>query len=189
MKEFTDEDEQALTVLLDEFASEDTLDYAATHGLVCAIVAGPDVDEEAWLTTVFDGEPVFPEAGQAERCVELLRQLHADIAHRFYGNERIRLPCPLRPGHERLESWSVGFMEGVFLNEPDWLGDDADAEVAHLLLPVMVESDLIDMPETQEIRRNRTLREAMVKELPENLTDLYLLFHGGKGEAADDDRD
>lgn len=185
MKEFTDDDEQALMVLLDEFASEDTLDYAAAHGLVCAVVAGPDVAEETWLATVFDGEPAFPEAGQDARCVELLRLLHADIAHRFYGNERIRLPCPLRPGHERLESWAVGFMEGVFLNEEDWLGDDADPEVAHLVLPVMVESDLIDLPETQEIRRNRSLREAMVREIPENLTDLYLLFHGGKADQED----
>ena len=83
-------------------------------------------------------------------------------------------------------------MEGVFLNEPVWLGDDANPELAHLLLPVMVESDLIDLPETQEIRRNRAMREAMVRELPENLTDLYLLFHGGKGgdgDTGDQDRD
>jgi len=183
MKEFSDADEQALVLLLDEFASEDTLDFAATHGLLCAVIAGPGVSEEEWLATVFDGEPVFPEEGQAGRCLELLRQLHADLSHRFYGNERIQLPCPLRPGHEKLESWCVGFMEGVFLNEPAWLGDDADEEIAHLLLPVMVESDLIDLPETQEIRRNRTLRETMLRELPENLTDLYLVFHGGKGEA------
>lgn len=186
MKEFTDDDEQALMLLLDELASDDTLDYAATHGLICAVVAGPDVTEEEWLSTVFDGAPAFPEAGQDARCIGLLRLLHADIAHRFYGNERIRLPCPLRPGHERLESWSVGFMEGVFLHEADWLGDDANAEITHLLLPMMVESDLIDLPETQEIRRNRTLREAMARELPENLTDLYLLFHGSKAEGGDE---
>lgn len=182
MQEFSDADEQALTLLLDELASEDTLDYAATHGLICAVVCGPPVDEAEWLNTVFDGEPVFPEAEQARRCVELLRLLQSDIAHRFYGNQRITLPCPLRPGHERLESWCVGFMEGVFLREPDWLGEDAGEEVPHLLLPVMVESDLIDMPETHEIRRNRALREAMVRELPENLTDLYLQFHGNRSE-------
>lgn len=180
MKEFTDDDEQALVLLLDELAGEDTLDFAATHGLLSAIVAGPEVDEEAWLQTVFDGAPDFPEPGQDQRCIELLRLMHADLAHRCYGNERVRLPCPLRPGHERLESWCVGFMEGVFLREEDWLGEDAAPEVAHLLLPIMVESGLIDAPETEEIRRNRPLREAMVKELPENLTDLYLLFHGGK---------
>lgn len=183
MKEFTDADEQALMLLLDELASDDTLDYAATHGLVCAIVAGPAVPEEEWLQAVFDGAPVFPETEQANRCVELLRLLHQDIAHRFYGNERIHLPCPLRPGQERLESWAVGFMEGVFLREEDWLGDNAGDELAHLLLPVMVESDLIDLPETQELRRNRSLREAMVRELPENLTDIYLAFHGGRDEA------
>lgn len=185
MKEFTDNDEQALILMLDELASEDTLDYAATHGLLCAVVSGPEVDEAEWLDTVFDGEPGFPEAEQASRCIELLRLLHADIAHRFYGNERIQLPCPLRPGHERLESWCIGFMEGVFLREEEWLGDDASDEIAHLLLPVMVESDLIDLPESHEIRRNRTLREGMIKELPENLTDLYLLFHGNKSDAAE----
>jgi len=183
MKEFSDADEQALMRLLDELASEDTLDYAATHGLVCAVVAGPEIPEAEWLGAVFDGEPDFPETGQGARCIELLRLLHEDVAHRFYGNDRIQLPCPLRPGHERLESWSVGFMEGVFLREEEWLGDGVDEQIPHLLLPVMVESDLIDLPETHEIRRNRVLREAMVKELPENLTDIYLLFHGGKGEA------
>lgn len=185
MKEFTDEDEQALMLLLDELAGEDTLDYAATHGLLSAIVAGPEVGEEEWLATVFDGEPDFPEEGQGQRCIELLRQLHSDIAHRFYGNERLRIPCPLRPGHERLESWCVGFMEGVFLREEEWLGDDVDEEIPHLLLPVMVESGLIEAPETEEVRRNRAVRETMVRELPENLTDIYLLFHGGK--AAEDE--
>lgn len=187
MNEFTDDDEQALVLLLDELASEDTLDYAATHGLLCAIVAGPAVAEEEWMSTVFDGEPVFPEPEQAGRCIALLRALHADLAHRFYANERVRLPCPLRPGQERLESWCVGFMEGVFLREDEWLGDDADPEVAHLLMPVLVESDLIDSPETKEIRRIRTLRESMVKELPENLVDLYLAFHGGKSPEGDDE--
>lgn len=180
MKEFTDEDEQALMVLLDEMAGDDTLDYAATHGLLCAIVAGPEVAQEDWLATVFDGEPDFEDPVQARRCIELLGLLHADLAHRFYGNDRVRLPCPLRPGHERLESWCVGFMEGIFLREEDWRGEDADPEVTHLLMPVMVESGLIDAPEIEEIRRNRGLRETMVRELPENLTDLYLLFHGGK---------
>lgn len=186
MKEFTDADEQALMLLLDELASDDTLDYAATHGLLCAIVAGPEVAEEEWLATVFDGNPDFPEAGQAERCIELIRALHAELSHRFYGNLRITLPCPLKPGHERLEAWCVGFMEAVFLREDDWLGDDAEPELAHLLLPVMVESDLIDLPETRELRKNRALRETMARELPENLTDLYLLFHGGRNEDSDD---
>jgi uncharacterized protein len=183
MELFTTDDEQALSLLLDELASEDTLDYAATHGLLCAIVAGPEVDEETWLETVFDGEPDFPEPGQAERCVELLRSLYNALAHAFYRNERLVLPCPPRAGSERLESWCIGFMEGVFLNEGDWLGDDANAEIAHLLLPVMVESDLIDGPETRELRRNRPLREAMAREIPENLTDIYLLFHTGEAGA------
>lgn len=182
MKDFTPTDEQALMLLLDELASDDTLDYAATHGLLCAIVAGPAVAEEDWLQTVFDGEPDFPEVEQNTRCIALLKSLHASISHDFYSNKRIRLPCPLRPGHEQLEAWSVGFMEGAFLNEAAFLGDSADPEVANLLLPIMVESDLIDMPETQELRRNRPLRETMVNELPENLTDLYLIFHGNKND-------
>lgn len=189
MKDFTDDDEQALILLLDELAGDDTLDYAATHGLLCAIVAGPEVDEEAWISTVFDGAPDFEEPGQAERCIELLRQMHARLAQDFYGNDRVVLPCPLRPGHERLESWCIGFMEGVFLNEDEWLGDDAEPEIAHLLLPVMVESDLIDLPETRELRKNRGLRETMVRELPENLIDLYLLFHGGPEGAGDEAND
>lgn len=189
MQDFSDADEQALTLLLDELAGEDALDFAATHGLLCAIVAGPEVDEETWIATVFDGEPQFPEPDQAARCIELLRLMHADLAHRFYRNERIALPCPLRPGHERLESWCVGFMEGVFLNEEDWLGEDIDPEITHLLMPVFVESDLIDLPEAQELRRNRPLREAMVRELPENLTDLYLLFHTGESGGSDSDSD
>ena len=179
MKEYTPDDDQALVLLLDELAGEDTLDYAAAHGLLCAVITGPDVPEAEWLATVFDGEPDFPEAGQAGRCVELLRLLHDDLAHRFYRNERIQLPCPLRPGHERLESWCIGFMEGVFLREELWLGDGANPELMHLLLPVLVESDLLETPETTDLRRQRPLREAMLRELPENLVDLYLLFHGG----------
>ena len=36
-----------------------------------------------------------------------------------------------------------------------------------------------------KLRRNRPLRETMVRELPENLTDLYLLFHGGREDSED----
>lgn len=189
MKDFTADDEQTLTLLLDELAGEDTLDFAATHGLLCAIVAGPEVTEEAWLEAVFDGAPDFEDPAQGQRCVELLKLMYARLTHDFYGNVRPPLPCPLRPGHERLESWCVGFMEGVFLNEEDWLGDDTDPEIAHLLLPMMVESDLIDLPETRELRRDRALRDTMVRELPENLIDLYLIFHGGKEDGADDEAD
>ena len=40
MKEFTDDDEQALVLLLDELAGDDTLDFAATHGLLFCFVDG-----------------------------------------------------------------------------------------------------------------------------------------------------
>lgn len=67
-------------------------------------------------------------------------------------------------------------MEGVFLREEQWFGDDEET-VAGLLLPIMVASELFEDAEISEIRKDRALSEEMCEQIPEVLIDLYLHFH------------
>ena len=66
-------------------------------------------------------------------------------------------------------------MEGVFLREEVWF-EQAEEEVSELLLPIMVGSGLFDeQPEFDEIARDRHLVDDMVAQIPDLLTNLFLL--------------
>lgn len=95
------------------------------------------------------------------------------------SDEDLELPCDLDLGDEPddsdLRGWCIGFMEGVFLREEVWF-EQAEEEVSELLLPIMVGSGLFDeQPEFDEIARDRHLVDDMVAQIPDLLTNLFLL--------------
>ncbi len=49
--------------------------------------------------------------------------------------------------------------------------------MAELLLPVMAVSDLFDDEDFSQIKSNPKIMEQLSEQIPEVLTDLYLLFH------------
>jgi uncharacterized protein len=174
--------------ILEEFlfspaVSDEALDLIGAHGLLCAINISPtDVPESEWLEALFDGEPNWASAQQKEQMLELLRKLKRTIGHDLYSDQEILLPCELTLETEdddeiaEVTVWAQSFMEGVFLREEKWFGDDEET-VAGLLLPIMVASELFDDTEITEIRKDRALSEEMCEQIPEVLIDLYLHFH------------
>lgn len=174
--------------ILEEFlfspaVSEEALDLISAHGLLCAINISPvDVPESEWLELLFDGEPKWESDAQKREMLDLLRKLYRTIGSDLYSDQEILLPCELTLETEDDEElpevtlWAQSFMEGVFIREEAWFGDDEEA-VAGLLLPIMVASDLFDDTEITDIRKDRSLSEEMCEQIPEVLIDLYLNFH------------
>ncbi|GAB2588519.1 YecA family protein [Nitrincola alkalisediminis] len=178
--------DQLETFLFSSAVSEDALDLIGTHGLLCAINISPvKIPEQEWLDLLFDTEPQWESDAQKDHILGLLRKLHYTIGNDLYNDQETLLPCELTLDLDdedededlaELTIWAQSFMEGVFLREEDWFGDDEET-VAGLLLPIMVASDLFEDKEVLEIRQDRALSEEMAEQIPELLVDLYLHYH------------
>jgi uncharacterized protein len=177
--------DQLEAFLFSSAVSEDALDVIGTHGLLCAVNISPTkVPEQEWLDLLFDSEPNWESDAQKTEIIGLLRKLNHTIGHDLYNDQETLLPCELTLDTDEddeedtteLTIWAQSFMEGVFMREEDWFGDDEET-VAGMLLPIMVASELFDDPEILEIRQDRALSEEMAEQIPELLVDLYLYYH------------
>lgn len=167
-----------LAAYLDGEQNEYGLDFAATHGFLCATVVGPELKK--WQHHLFDGD-------QAKVPNEILAQIdlwRLDIQNTLANEETLSFPVEIEEAtvDSSLGDWSVGFVDALFLNEEnDWYDIDEEA-VGMLTLPMMVFSGIDeDDPQLQSVRRNGDLMDEMADEVLENLTKLYLLFHAPEG--------
>ncbi|RDE19508.1 YecA family protein [Motiliproteus coralliicola] len=164
--------------LFSDSVSEEALDYPSLHGLLSAVSICPSAIAKAeWLEAIFDGQPRYENSDQQQR-IELLLQRELDgIRAELDHEEPPELPCDLELDEDSLLTpWSQGFMEGVFMREEDWFGSNEE-QVAELLLPIMIASELFDDDaELQQMRANPKLIQGLCQEIPDLLTDLYLLF-------------
>lgn len=167
-------DYDLLEAYLDGEQNEHGLDFAATHGFLCATVVGPELPD--WLNHLFDGA----KAQVPPKVLEAIQAWQAEIRQTLANDEMIELPFEVEEAEvdSSLGDWSVGFVDALFLNEEnDWYDIDEEA-IGMLTLPMMVFSGMDeDDPQMQSVRRNGDLMEEMASEIPENLTKLYLLFH------------
>ena len=170
-----------LQVFLDaDDLHDEALDYVATHGFLTALsICAEDVPEREWIDAVFSEPPHYKDDAQREEIEATLIQLKAHIARQLASDEEFELPCDLDLGDEpddsELRGWCIGFMEGVFMREEAWF-ETAEDEVSEMLLPIMVGSGLFDeQPEFDEIASDRGLVDDMVAQIPELLTNLFLL--------------
>lgn len=175
--------DQLEAFLLSTAVSEDSLDLIGTHGFLCALNISPiKVPEQEWLDLLFDSEPKWESDAQKDEKIGLLRKLYFTIGQDLYNDQETLLPCELTldvdedEDEPELTVWAQSFMEGVFMREDDWFGNDEET-VAGLLLPIMVASELFDDSEIVEIREDRALSEEMAEQIPELLVDLYLYYH------------
>jgi uncharacterized protein len=115
--------------------------------------------------------------------MSLLKRFYSSIGANFYRDGEIDLPCELSLDPEEDEEiaplawWSQAFMEGVFTQEDNWFANKADDDVAQMLLPMMVASELFDEDDINKIRDDENLCAEMCSQIPELLVDLYLHFH------------
>ncbi|MFT6916954.1 MAG: hypothetical protein ACJAWL_003298 [Motiliproteus sp.] len=180
------------TFLFSDAVSEESLDYPSLHGLLTAIAVCPvAIDEAEWLETLFDGKPEYVSAEQQTRIESLLRRELLGIQNELEHEEPPELPCDLSLDEDSfLTIWCQGFMEGVFMREDVWFGSHEE-QMAELLLPMMIASDLfVDDVELQTMRNDATLMQGLCGEIPDLLTDIYLLFRvpepSSKGPAKQD---
>ena len=164
--------------LFSEGVSEEALDYPGLHGLLTAIAICPvAIAEEEWLETLFDGMPQYENSEQQTRIESLLRRELLGISDELEHEEPPELPCDLSLDDESLLTvWCQGFMEGVFMREELWFGEHEE-QMAELLLPMMIASELFeDDVELQAMRGDAQLMQGLCEEIPDLLTDIYLLF-------------
>ena len=159
---------------------EEALDYVAAHGYLTALSICPqEVPDREWIDALFAEPPHYRSDAEREEIESSLVKLKAHIARQLASDEDMDLPCELDLGNDPddsdLRGWCIGFMEGVFLREAVWF-EDAEDEVSELLLPIMSVSGLFDEePEFGEVAADRTLLDSMVEQIPEVLTELFLV--------------
>ncbi len=167
-------DLDTLAEFLDSDANEYGLDFAATHGFLCATVVGPELKD--WLNLLFDENAAKVPAA----IVEQIHAWRASIVQTLAHEDTLELPFEIEEldVDSTLGDWCVGFVDALFLNEEnDWYAIDED-EIGMLTLPMMVFSGIDeDDPQMQSVRRNEDMLAEMAEEIPENLTQIYLLFH------------
>jgi uncharacterized protein len=173
-----DEIDELESFLFSDAVSEEALDYPSLHGLLTAVAICPiEIPDTEWLESLFDGQPNYANAEQQARIEALLKRELSGISEELDHEDPPELPCDLSLDEDSLLTvWCQGFMEGVFMREEAWFGE-LEEQVAELLLPTMIASELFeDDPELQKIRKDERLIQGFCEEIPDLLTDLYLLF-------------
>lgn len=165
--------------LEDENRAEDCMDIHMLHGLLTALfICGEPLSDE-WLASAID-QPLtdLPEeeaVAFANGCVEL----GTLIGEELYSDSNLSLTW--EPAAEWLDSdmqaWCQGFMEVVFALPEIW--EHANEEqLSLLLLPIETASGFFeDEDDFRDLYKQPKLLKQMFNDIPELLTDMYLLFH------------
>ena len=166
--------------LLSQYSNDEPLNYHVVHGFMTALAICPVEFSQQALHDILFGGPAKLSSEDQQTLDHSLQSVARDIDRQFNEEEGFTLSCEDElddPEDEALFDWCGGFMEGHFLNEPQWFAEN-EQEVCELLLPVMLGSGLFDdEPEFQDILNNEALTEDMTSQIPEVLMELYLLFN------------
>lgn len=170
--------------LIDYFDHDDAHellpDFPNLHGLVTAAAMDPEQPNILQLWQVIC-EPLPEEARPNAEIKALVEGMLADIRAEF-TSEEISLPLPFDDQDDSTEdsriAWCVGFIEWVAEQEWELEGDDANLRLAELMLPIQAGSTLFDDdPEFADLASNKALWQDMIAQIPDLMTDLYLLLH------------
>ncbi|MBK5646018.1 MAG: UPF0149 family protein, partial [Acinetobacter sp.] len=102
------------------------------------------------------------------------------IRQNLANEEGITFPFEIEEAdvESSLGDWSVGFVDAMFLNEEAWFAPEYEDQVVDLTLPMMVFSGIDDEdPQMESFRRNGQLMDEIAEEIPENLNEIYLMYH------------
>ena len=177
------EDElDTLGVLLeDEADRQDSFDFFAVHGLMTALIAGPvEFNVQQVWDCAFDEQLGFSKA-EKEQVNALLLKLGKEIQAWLDSGQDFPVPADLTLVDDEeeppLESWAMGFMTGVLLQEEQWYAREEETVAQHLF-PIMYASGLfMDEPEMEDIDDDIDLSNQMCSNIPAAVVELYLLLH------------
>lgn len=102
------------------------------------------------------------------------------IRQSLANEEGIEFPFEIEEAEvdSSLGDWSVGFVDAMFLNEEAWFTPEFEEQLVDLTLPMMVFSGIDEEdPQMESFRRNGQLMDEIAEEIPENLNELYLMYH------------
>ncbi|EAR08432.1 YecA family protein [Reinekea blandensis] len=165
--------------LENDLRAEDCMDIHMLHGLLTALfICGEPLSDE-WLASAID-QPLtdLPEdeaVAFANGCVELYNL----IGEELYSDSDISLTWePTTDWQESdMQAWCQGFME-VVLQQPEAFEHANEEQLSILMLPIEAASGFFeDEDDFKQLYRQSKLLKQMFNDIPELLTDLYLLFH------------
>lgn len=179
-----EEELEILGTLLDEEADRnDSFDFFAVHGFITGLLSGPTpFDDQTVWECAFEAKTGFTEE-QEVTVAKLLFALGKEIQAWLDSGQDFPVPTDLTliddESEPPLESWAMGFMSAVILNEEAWYAD-REEEVAQHLFPIMYASGLfMDEPEMADIDEDAELSDQMCGNIPAATVTLYLMMHGG----------
>ncbi|ORU90403.1 MAG: metal-binding protein [Cycloclasticus sp. symbiont of Poecilosclerida sp. M] len=158
--------------LIDFFDSDELDDgamcFTETHGFLTSLaIRFGSLSQADVLKEIFVTPPVN------ESTCDAILSLQKDIQQSLLNCD---FPDILSCHDEDAVSlWSMGFMQGVFLQEVLWFSSHAE-EVAELTLPILSCSELLD-DEIDSISQNEEILSDMAEKIPDCVIDLYLLFN------------
>ena len=158
-------------------AGEEPLDYISTHGFLTALAICPEkISSTEWLPALFDGIPDYQDDTEAQTILSLLRELIESQEKALESDALIEFPFTSNGDHEaELQNWCIGFVEAFFIKEEAWFSNKEESIIAELTLPVMALSGLFE-EQLEELIEDEEQYESLLEQLPETLTDLYLLY-------------
>jgi len=171
--------------LEDQAESADGLDFFALHGLFTANAVSPSpLTLDELLLIVFDGAPQWPSTEVESQVKQLLTLLQKEVIELVESGQSFPVPCDLNVEADEdgeaapLENWCVGFML-LSIEQPDaWYGEHEE-NAAELLFPIVYASGLnADEEAFAEIDDDDKLSLQVCASIPDNIIDLFLLYHG-----------
>ena len=162
--------------LQNEQFSEDCLDLMGVMGACTAHCVNACTNLDA---IIFDGQ--LPKASLLQQWVAMRDELLHILQQELAGEATFELPFELTDLIEDsdMQAFCCGFMEVVFATEKQWFAKD-DQRVAVLLFPLEVGSGLFAQePEFKKFETDAALLWSTIQDMPEVLTDLYLIFNSG----------
>lgn len=181
----TEDELETLGVLLeDEAERQDSFDFFAVHGLITALIAGPeDFSVQQVWDCAFDEQLGFSKT-EKDQVHSLMIKLGKEIQAWLDSGQDFPVPADLTlmddDGEPPLESWAMGFMTGVLLQEEQWYARDEETVAQHMF-PIMYASGLfMDEPEMADIDEDVDLSNQMCANIPAAVIELYLFLHAEK---------
>ncbi|WP_320822928.1 YecA family protein [Reinekea sp.] len=158
---------------------EDCFDFHGLHGFLTALFLCSEPLSDEWLSSAID-QPLsdLPDADAeafSQGCVALYKQ----IGDELYSDSNLSVTFEPTVDYQDsdMEAWCQGFMEVVFERPEAWQHEDEE-QLALLLLPIETASGFfVDEPDFQKLYSQPELLTQMFNDIPELLTDIYLLFH------------
>jgi len=171
------------TLLEDEAERNDSFDFFAVHGFVTGMLTGPtEFDIQTVWDCAFDENTGFSK-DQKATVTKLMSDLAKEIQAWLDSGQDFPVPCDLTllddDGEPPMESWAMGFMSAVLLNEEVWYAEREEVVAQHLF-PIMYASGLfMDEPEMADIDEDVELSDQMCSNIPAAVVELYLMLNGG----------